>query len=567
MSQFTWPERPDEAHNHAAPHTPADAGELADGGDALIAPEYAVERTLLTDGAAWRRNITPALPGVDDFVARASQRLASERATTAPPRPSAATRASQPAARAPQRAPTPPLNLPSTNRGPLQKGTYPVTQSRWRGLAGVAAAVIVVGLIGLLLAHSFGGRGVGAKATATPLPTALPGTPTPYAGNGNAVAPILAPSDPQIMYSVQGDIIARSANGGRTYSQGTMPPTTLVGATFVVSVSPLDPNHLIATGTGVGNTASLNCHTPKGQAASVTGHRQQRPLADALSGYGPCSESFFSGDGGKTWRKLNLPYQDVIGSMVPLETTGAGIFAPSHTLFAQGARLYALIGQASVNGILTSGIDPHPVELVVSVDDGASWQVASNGLGSTICDFAPAPTGETVYAVVSSPDCATGPTLWRSNDAGAHWAQVSALSAPYELGMAVAPSGALYINIAVLFTGTPQGTGANPLPHALIVSTDGGATFTHAPAAPITEPSLGPQFAGPLGVLSDGSILIMTVTLESQGDHTTLYAWRAGASAWRKVGTTVARTVVEVVVVPQGGHDALYVVNDAGRVS
>ena len=458
-----------------------------------------------------------------------------------------------------------------------------MTQSRWRGLAGVAAAVIVVGLIGLLLAHNLGGRGqTGGQGTATatqippPTPTQIPtphGGPTPTPGGPSLTAtptyPVIALSNPQIVYKVLENsvYIERSTNGGQTYSLATTPPTTLAGATFVVAVSPLDANHLIATATGNVSASPGNCQSANGQAVSVANWRQNQPLADTLSGNVPCSQNFFSADGGMTWSKLTLPFSGIIASAASLRTGVSTVYAPTNTLFAQGTRLYAALGVTSESGMI---IGPQTVWLAVSDDDGATWQAASNGLPTAICDFAPAPTGNTVYAIVAASSCnneaPSALTLWRSENAGASWAQVSDLPTTNELGMVVSPSGALYINMPrTLSSGqSHQGPTVDTSPSAVIVSVDGGASFTRAPLA--GAPSAA-NFEGPVGVLSDGSVLAVTDSVDAQGDHTALYAWRAGASAWRKVGTTVARTVVEVVVVPQGGHDALYVVNDAGRVS
>ncbi len=569
MSQFTWPERPDEARNHASPYSAADTSDLADEANeraTLTANEQAVERTLLADGASWRRSVSPGLPGVSDFVARAERRLASERASAKPP----AMQNARPAvAQAPQQAAPIPLNRPSTNIGQLQKGPYPVTASRWRWLAGAVVALIVVGMVGLLLAHNLGGRGqIGGLGNATSTPTQ---PPTPFAtphgpgsGNtGNTPIPVFAASNPQIVYLAQNSVIRRSTDGGKTYTTVTTPSTTLKNVTFVVAVSPLDANHLIATGTGDRN-ADHTCPAAPGQAAGADRQVQTRELADTLSGYAPCSQSFFSGDGGQTWSYLALPNNDVIGSVSSYYTIPSGIYSPSSTILAQGSRLYAAIGQTSDYGLLNGA---PATQLVVSDDGGATWRVASNGLPASVCDFAPAPTGNTVYAVVAATSCnnevPSALTLWRSDDAGVSWAQISDLPTPNEAGMIVSPSGALYIYMPRTLSAAQshQGPTVDESASAVIVSVDGGVTFTRAPTSGAPA---GAMFSGPLGVLSDGSILSMTY--DGQSNHTTLYAWQSGASAWRKVGAVVPGTISELVVAPHGGGETLYVVDSAGQI-
>src|SRR5262249_42611879 len=125
------------------------------------------------------------------------------------------------------------------------------------------------------------------------------------------------------------------------------------------------------------------------------------------------------------WSRIHWPVHGSASRQIRM----GGTFSPFK---AQGNRLYALleVGLGSASSFVTS------------VDGGKTWQFADNLLvqkGHCVYDYAPTPTGETVFTITVSPCNAAGAALnslvtpaaggggnelWRSNDAGAHWAEV-----------------------------------------------------------------------------------------------------------------------------------------------
>ncbi|HLY30995.1 MAG TPA: hypothetical protein VKQ36_08195, partial [Ktedonobacterales bacterium] len=256
--------------------------------DALTSDEQRLHRQLLADGVDWRRGAKPLLPEVGAFVTRARQRLDRERAsvsqaaTASPlltgvaqstlstdrPDPSRATQVSA--------SPEQTVQATSARRAP-PKGTYrvstpiPVTphppRRRFAGLAGLAAALIVVALIAVVLSRALAARQNGPshqghhsiQTIGTPIPTATPGG----SSSSSPISAAIAPSDPQIVYKTNAaeTTIERSSNGGRTYTPVMTPPTTLQSAQFSVVISPLDANHVFATATGASACPVSNSQT------------------------------------------------------------------------------------------------------------------------------------------------------------------------------------------------------------------------------------------------------------------------------------------------------------------
>lgn len=432
---------------------------------------------------------------------------------------------------------------------------------RFTGSVAAAAALLIVALIVVVLARGLTNRpGTLARhtATATTIRMQTP-TPAPTPGNNfsgsQGIWTAISPTNPQVIYenTLYGDSLSRSSDGGKTFTKLPLPSNNMLYPWFYVAVSPLDPNHVIASGTGgcpSGNSQTMN----------------KAPLAMPLSGGPHCSQSFFSADGGQTWNLLTLPFSGVIFSPVILHQLSS-LNPTSATLQAQGTRLYA------IDGASVSGIDSGPVRLIVSDDDGASWQSADNGLGSAICDFAPAPTGATVYAITTATVCthytATQPdlTLMRSNDGGASWAAVTTLPTVTDLGMFVTTDGALYINMPKSTSSTPHFAFS---PDSFIVSRDGGQTFSRSPLAGAPA---GDMFEGPGAELSDGSILAVAYDTTGMANGVTTamtmtcYTWRAGDSSWRKISPTFAVEISDIVVVSQQGSDAVYFADANGVIT
>ena len=552
--------------------------------------DTALDRLLAAKGTRWRRSMAGRLPTGSAFATRMRQLLTEDDSTSA----------AHTLVEAPEMTNVSPTGRLVAHNGHtanhdtnILKGTKamfrpdsttipstqpnesipttPVTpqppRRRFAGFAAGAAALVIVALFAATLTFALHGRqsrtGSGTIPTANTAKTAAPGkTYTPSAHNTGSYdyrPLVIAPSNPQIVYNVvqNGAQPVRSNDSGATFHNITTPPTSLQGAQFTLMVSPLDANHVVAAAYSGACVAQgdpqRRAEAPGAQASSSV----------AAGTTGACVQDFFSADGGQTWSALTLPVAGVIGEINGLLRAPSLSYGEHAVFSAQGGRLYAAAGAASVDGFIlyTPG-----VRLVVSSDDGASWQLADSGLGATICDFAAAPSGTTVYAITSagcggaSVNATTTPalTLWRSDNAGASWARVTTLSIAHDVGMVVAPDGALYINGSQF--GAPADT-TSQLQQDMLVSLNGGRSFTQAPTQGL--PATG-TLTGPMGLLSDGSIVMESST----GAYTApaaLYAWRSGASSWRKIGPKFNTMIVWAVIVPQQGSDTVWVfdVNNA----
>lgn len=528
--------------------------------------DTALDWLLTAESKNWRRTMDAQIPAAPAFVARMRQFLTEEEAMPAvrddavmisesPPHPATAEAVYKVNREVNVQKGPPVMSTPTSTPPTSPFPTDPVTSSLPRrgftGFAAGAAALIIVALLAATFAFTLHGRqhtpGSAARPTVTTAKTAAPGmTPTPVTQNMATYdyrPLVVAPSNPQIVYNVvqHGAQLARSSDGGATFHPIATPPTSLTGAIFTIMVSPLDANHIFAA------AYTSAC---QGQGDPQRGAQELAFTSSASS----CTQDFFSADGGQTWSALALPFTGVIGTIDGLLRAGSLSYGEHAVFYAQGSRLFAAAGAASVEGFIlyTPG-----VHLVMSSDGGASWQLADNGLSASICDFAAAPSGATVYAI-TSPGCghvnASAPsarTLWRSDDAGGAWTQVGTLPTSYDVGILLAPSGALYINASQL--GRLK----------TLVSLDGGRSFTQSPTTGL--PSAG-TLTGPIGVLSDGSVVMESIT----GAYTApsaLYAWRSGQSSWRRIGPQYNTMIVWAVIVPHGGVDTLIVTDVQNTIS
>jgi len=550
-----------------------------------------LERLLAAKGARWRRSLDGRLPAGAVFVARMRQRLTEEDCTTVE-RADGET--------APERT----IVYPATPRSVAQNGhianhditilkgtdamfrpdstifpstpadtslpSAPVTprppRRRFAGLAAGAATLLIVALFAATLTYTLHSRqsrtGSGATPTANAAKTAAPGkTPTSNTHNTGRYdyrPLVIAPSDPQIVYNVaqNGAQLVRSNDGGATFHNVANPPTTLQDAQFTLMVSPLDANHVVAAA----YTAACTSQGDPQRRANAPAGKTSPYIATGTTG--ACAQDYFSADGGQTWGALTLPFNGVIGAIDGLLRAPSLSYGEHAVFAAQEGRLYAAAGPSSSDGfILTAPGD----RLVVSVDGGASWQLADSGLGATLCDFAAAPTGTTVYALTSA-GCggarfggtADSLTLWRSDNAGASWARVNTVSGSYDRGMAVAPDGAIYINVSHIVV---AGGASAPYPQDVLVSLNGGRTLIKATNAGLPSEQ---TLTGPMGLLSNGSV-VMESSTGIYTDPAALYVWRPGASSWRQIGPQFTSVVVWAVVVSQHGTDTVYVsdVNNA----
>lgn len=373
----------------------------------------------------------------------------------------------------------------------------------WGRLSAVMAATLLVALFAGLLARQARLRPVTATTPTTANATATTAAPAGAWSQVNGYRGVaglrVAPSDPRVAYQIwlqqaKGSsdtlILRRTENQGATWS--TLTPPTIPSATYPITggpftgfVSPLDPRvvYLII---GVQTTPACN-------------------LNGATSG-GYCQREFISTDSGDSWRPLSLPALGLISGL--LVGDGNPVRQIEGDLRAQGSRLYADI----VSSQLGSETAPSPGRLAASDDGGVTWRLIDTPIfaaGQGIYDYAPTPSGSTIYVASESFNQPTGPvtpapalTFWGSDDAGVTWTKLG----PSPNSTLISMRAALVENSGkpILYIQTADDTGRQYIQGSLY-GYDGG--FLAAP-----EPSgkgMGAQGATLLTTLSDGSLVIV----------------------------------------------------------
>ena len=371
--------------------------------------------------------------------------------------------------------------------------------------------------------------------------------------------PLIAPSNPQIVYRLAKNVPQRSTDGGKTYSALSLPKSDIspLDNTWI-AVSPLDASHVFLTLSG--SRSGKSCFV--GQSGGQASHG-----GTLFSGATDCSDQFYSADSGQTWTRLRLPGGDVIGGTNYFRVVQGPFQAPAYVFQAQGSRLYAGAGFSTQDGAILASLG---ARLLTSVDGGATWTLADQALSSRglwVCDFAAAPVGSTVYAATADQSCGNeglpAMSLWRSDDAGHTWQKASNLPSPAEGGMLVSPTGTLHI----------YEPSASPISHSMILvqtaqyalaSVTHGASFVSAPSAGIPGKAADALLVGPVAMLSDGSALYAVTTKSDAG----LYAWKLGESSWTRLAALPNGTLGSVLAVPQAsGGDTLYITDANGGIT
>ncbi|HEY7021980.1 MAG TPA: sialidase family protein [Ktedonobacterales bacterium] len=367
--------------------------------DSVPAALLDVHQRLLEDGATWR----------DDLQLGATHAL-------------------QETAPAPQRS----VNEANEWNGRIMALAQPPNTPRrdatlTRRLVASAAILVVVGLLGALFATFARGRNdtrVAGTPTAGPLAT----WSVPSHLANQPVMPMLAPSDPSVVYEAGitepdfASVFRRSDDAGATWRNLPFPDSIQDANTVgqrAIWVDPANARNVIATLTlSLPQQRQQDCPTVQNKVAFA----RQGDAAASVHSSGPegCHLQYFSSDGGEHWTEMRFP------------VSGSIFFNWSLTqrtlnqLQSQGTRLYTAIhnrGEESLTRIFTSQ------------DRGATWSLADTGLYAadrSVCDFLAAPDSTTLYATTGATECfqsttAQDITLWRSDDAGAHWNRLGQL--------------------------------------------------------------------------------------------------------------------------------------------
>jgi photosystem II stability/assembly factor-like uncharacterized protein len=424
-----------------------------------------------------------------------------------------------------------------------------------RTLMAVAAAVVVVGLLGATFAI-FARRlpsTAGAKSTATSAahPTSTATNATGWTAvdrltvttSLQSAAPAIAPSDPRIVYEVisgQQPKLRRTTDEGQTWQSFPLPVNN-ASALMQVYVSPLDPNVLVLHTDGTASQSQL-CLT-QADSWNISQNQTQshpiQPLADLApnapksGGPAPCTQ-FLSTNGGRSWTQTPSEFFDNIGVFSPLNP---GLF------MVQDNRLYTYAIHSCQQP--SSAVCSTTISLLVSVDGGRNWNPAPTPPSrEAFCGVGMAPTGAVMFAVMAptigycqggNPSVAIN-TIWRSDDAGAHWAQVSQLQFSSVNSLVVVPNGDAAFPTAYLATntmGTPTVTangGTVPSKITFLMSQDGGKTWTHVPTSGIPA---GWSGDGVIAQTNDGEVIAQFGPTGTVG--TPLYSWKPGESRWHEI--------------------------------
>lgn len=483
-----------------------------------------VRRRLMSDGAAWRER----LPSTDAL----SERVRSLPARSAP---HATTRSREDTAVIIQQPTSTPsgLDRPSVPPAPL-----PPPRAPWTGLRGVVAAVVALAVVAafILALHSAPKTGVSVaeKPTATSAAPAATATPGSVQGTWSAVPglthlsglPVIAPSDPSVVYLADSATLRRSDDAGATWRDLPSPAAFPAGSNVQwvdLFVSPSDTKTVFAT-----------VSVSKGNQAACSGVQDQHIGALArFSGFVPCNIQYVSRDGGQTWRRTKLVGMDgVVGTLNADAINAYHRYSRPPEPTPDGT-LYDLAGFGPQAG------SPR-FSLVRSTDGGLTWQRADGDIvskGLNLCDYAVSDADQTIYALVASSGCSWDVpppiALWSSGDGGAHWQEQTLPRQGLEEGMVVS-RGALYVALAVPSNQAHVGGGTLG-PTNFAASSDGGRTWTSSPAQGLAASALGSglALAGPGG----GVFTTFNDPQAAAGQQpgTWLVLWSLGQPSWQSV--------------------------------
>ena len=610
-------EQPDHLADHLATPTAGAMGDAADGMTAALQRHYAVpsgnapfltfdaiaRRVAATSGATDDSAQFAALaadelaaadewaePAVDDDATRIREKEMTmtpyDTGNTLPPPPAIASGYSPRAAAsdvAARRTPDAATYRPGDS-GAVERASRPPVQRRryTQGLIAVAAAILIVGLLGAVLYNfGFSHRNSPTGKHATPVVHYL-GARAKWQIVGQfaddqskaTIAYFVTQSNPMIVYrynyNTNNFVLERSSDAGATWQDLALPQQDFPGVTphdVTLTISPVNPQILILllgsdqnnpdcpayVNAGVPGTDNAVRHARSGQAGAHSATSRLAASIPASGGYS-CSFQYVSSDGGASWSKLQLPGGEKLWTLslqTSVDASGGGA----------SSRLYSLAAPD------TNGFAPLGWRLMVSADGGATWTFADAPLiaqGVTPLSAAESQTGATVFADTvpvglnsgnSQAENSAPHEFWRSDDAGAHWTDLGkspSLDKYGELGQLTATQVGgktlLYSQIDnVVFNAPaemPFGI-AGASPDSIFVSADSGRTWRHAPKSGV--PAGLNTINSALGTLSNGAIVYpfsteherqLSGTPGSSGSFTTIvdgvtyYSWNPATSNW-----------------------------------
>jgi hypothetical protein len=437
-------------------------------------------------------------------------------------------------------------------------------------LGGGAALVLVALFVALFAVLSQGGHKPQAGGSPTTHATATATTPTNQHGKWQPVAglthtpgvPVIASSNPSVVYEVANGVVRRSADGGATWAKLPNPADFPAGDTpqwMDLFVSPLSPDTLWTTVnlTNPNGNGAINCPVPfptastGGNVASGASNLYGNNIS--LGGSIPCQVQNVSTDGGRTWKLVKLSFAFMLGTVNPDSGANGQYGQYSAAPQVQGNHLYTLTTDGPLAMSASGG------HVAMSSDGGATWHDASfhlSAAGQDICNLAVVPGGTSMYAVANANGCsldgATAPSLWRTDDAGGIWHQVTLPPDRFIFGIA-ATGGAqptLYVQTATLSHSHAANT--TSLATDFFASSDGGRTWKPSPAAGVPANIVG---SGTMTLLSGENVVVPFITMGAQAgpnapETFTFAAWQPGAVSWKKLSQLSLYGIAQLQVLP-----------------
>jgi hypothetical protein len=540
--------------------------------EGLTADTQVLYRRLVDDGAVWRAESH----SIQDLGAQLQRQAA---ALGAPPEAASRTRPVQVHI----------LDHLSRSRS-LIKGASSMPHGRIGRFAAVLATLAISGALAAVILtmvpghhrispHSSGGSGSGSEQHGVWVDLSKLDYNTNFTLND---LPAMAPSDPRVVY----EALVKNIYEGGPVQPAQLRRTDDEGASWHTLPVPISADHV---GDARMVVSPLNAHvvflTLLEISATDCPADQPQPNTEAGGGRASragsmCWLQYTSTDGGADWTPTKLP---LVGGHLagflagPTFGSAAGIIVSD----ARGSHLYAGF----------TCVDLSCDRLITSADGGATWQFADQPLMASardVCDYTAAPTDTTLYAVTTPNKCFSPydqVTLWRSDDAGAHWTSLGNLATHGERGIMLVNDPRSGVPLLYMALPQPQTTSfatdkmghkyplISAAPDAVKVSADGGRTWTAAPSQGIPAGQV-PWFArGLTGVLPDGSVVVEFIPLAAQADvcGSTLYAWKRGDAAWRQLAPPITDEVGSMLVTSSNSGDLgaiwLVLMNPCGQLS
>lgn len=290
---------------------------------------------------------------------------------------------------------------------------HPAHQHRREWIAGTVAAVAVVALLALVLQSALIGRGTTRPSNMAAGHWQVLDKLTVTGDIVTTQAPIIAPSDPRVVYEATNSIsgqggkavtfasLRRTTDGGNTWHNVKLPLPVEAVETIQLQFSPLKAQTVFMS---LWDRTSIACEPTSGTVGEG------------------CEHGYVSYDGGDTWQSQKLPVRGILDLDQPFAIDQNRIFARN-----------------ICNDIAC-------IHLLMSADGGQTWQVIDDQLTAQrnrVCSYAATPDGTNVYAITttaaSAPQVAcalpsSDTTLWRNDDAGGQGNATDAVTHWTELG-------------------------------------------------------------------------------------------------------------------------------------